>query len=62
MAALLSSNRKRSLSTTESVNLLPTRKPPLAEFRPGRQHCQIHDADYLQQILLVELDSSTPKD
>jgi hypothetical protein len=38
--------------------LLPSRKPLLAELRPGRQHCQIHDADYLEQILSAELESA----
>lgn len=43
-------------------SLLPIRQPPLASFRPGRQHCQIHDAEYLQQILLAEMESPSQPD
>lgn len=43
-------------------SLLPIRQPPLAGLRPGRQHCQIHDAEYLQQILLAEMESASQPD
>ena len=36
--------------------LLPKRNP-LQALRPGRQHFEIHDADYLQSILRAELES-----
>jgi hypothetical protein len=45
-------------SKGKTVARLPSRKPPLAELRPGHQHCQIHDPDYLLQILQAEIDSS----
>jgi hypothetical protein len=38
--------------------LLPARKPLFTELRPGRQHCEIHDPDYLEQILMAEQASS----
>jgi hypothetical protein len=40
--------------------LLP-RRNPLQAFRPGRQHFEIHDADYLQQILRAELESQVQR-
>lgn len=44
------------------TRLLPSRQPPLVSLRPGRQHCQIHDGEYLQAILSVELtDTSQPE-
>lgn len=39
-------------------NLLPARRPVLAELRPGWQHCQIHDPHYLQQILMAEQEAN----
>jgi hypothetical protein len=42
--------------------LLPARRPLFAELRPGRQHCEIHDPDYLQQILMAEEASSMSTD
>jgi hypothetical protein len=41
-----------------SPPLLPSRKPHLAQLRPGRQHAQIHDPDYLEQILKAEQEPS----
>jgi hypothetical protein len=49
-------------SAKQKPALLPARKPLFAELRPGRQHCEIHDPDYLQQILMAEHTSSTPTD
>ena len=59
----LSSFLKRfQRSAKQKPALLPARKPLFAELRPGRQHCEIHDPDYLQQILMAEHTSSTPTD
>jgi hypothetical protein len=50
------SNLFRRHKVEKSAQLLPKRKPLLA-FRPGRQHFQIHDPDYLEKILSAELES-----
>ena len=44
----------------EKPPLLLPRRNPLQALRPGRQHFEIHDADYLQQILRAELESQAP--
>lgn len=52
--------RFRQGTKQQPVALLPARKPLFADLRPGRQHCEIHDPDYLQQILMAEQNSSNP--
>jgi hypothetical protein len=50
------SNVFRRHKVEKPAQLLPKRKP-LQAFRPGRQHFQIHDPDYLEKILSAELES-----
>lgn len=59
LTALLA--RIQGRSEDRPANLLPTRQPPFAQFRPGRQHCQIHDPDYLQDMLRAERDATSPE-
>lgn len=42
--------------------LLPARRPLFPELRPGRQHCEIHDPDYLEQILMAEHAPDAPEE
>lgn len=51
---------QKSNPPTKDEALLPPRQPRLANLRPGRQHCEIHDPDYLKQILRAELGSEAP--
>ncbi|MEB3303550.1 MAG: hypothetical protein VKK99_03040 [Cyanobacteriota bacterium] len=55
LAAFL--NRLRRFPKKSSKHLLPQHKPRFASLRPGQQHFQLHDADYLEKILSAELDS-----
>jgi len=50
------SNLFRRHKVEKPARLLPKRNP-LQAFRPGRQHFQIHDPDYLEKILSAELES-----
>lgn len=54
------SDSKKQSDPESTEALVPARRPRFARFRPGLRHAQIHDPDYLLQILQVDLEGQAP--